>query len=99
VWPALSGHGRSAISSIDPAPDICKVHYHDHWVDVAEKTGRDFDDDLVCTVVGFIVRADDRLISVAAERLVQDGQVTYRGTTHIWRSCLIGEPELLLGVM
>jgi hypothetical protein len=38
------------------------------------------------------------LRSVAAERLVQDGKVTYKATTHIWRSCVIGEPEILLGI-
>jgi hypothetical protein len=79
-----------------PEPQFVRLTWRDAWVDEDERQVKDFADDLIVTTVGYLVRTTEDLISVAAERLVQDGKVTYRSTTHVWRCMLLGEPEALL---
>jgi hypothetical protein len=82
-----------------PEPQFVRLTWRDAWVDEDERQVKDFADELVVTTVGYLVRITEDLISVAAERLVQDGRVTYRSTTHVWRRMLLSEPEVLLSAL
>lgn len=86
----LAGDGHA------PEPQCVRLTWRDAWADQDEKQVEDFADELIVTTIGYLVRMTENLISVAAERLVQDGKVTYRATTHVWRCMLVGEPEVLL---
>jgi hypothetical protein len=92
--PRVAGDGREP-----PEPQFVRLTWRDAWVDEDERQIKDFAEELVVTTVGYLVRATEDLISVAAERLVQDGKVTYRSTTHVWRCMLLGEPEVLLSAL
>jgi hypothetical protein len=99
AWQAGDGHRVPGVGSEPPEPQFVRLTWRDAWVDEDERQVKDFADELVVTTVGYLVRATDDLISVAAERLVQDGRVTYRSTTHVWRCMLVREPEVLLSAL
>jgi hypothetical protein len=90
----VSGAGHEALE-----PQFVRLTWRDAWVDEDERQVKEFADELFVTTVGYLVRTTADLISVAAERLVQDGRVTYRSTTHVWRCMLVREPEVLLAAL
>jgi hypothetical protein len=93
--PGLRRFGRTADGEA-LEPQLVRLRWRDAWIDEDEREAQEFPDDLIVTTIGYVVRSTEDLISVAAERLVQDGRVTYRATTHVWRSMLLEEPDVLL---
>lgn len=77
---------RSAESpAVSPEPSealpLVLVRWHDAWFDPEQQTPDEWRGDYLVHTVGFLVRRDSRVVSVAQE-LLPDGD-GYRAVTHI----------------
>jgi hypothetical protein len=66
---------------------LVEVEWLDAWFERDEQTIDDMKDDEPITLVGYLVRDNPRLVSVAQEWLRDDDN--FRATTHIPRSLVV----------
>lgn len=76
-------------------PQAVRIRWLDAFCDHEPTEQGDLTKRVEMTTVGYLVRSDASYVSVAAERVVQDGKVFWACTTTVPRVCLLGEPEEL----
>jgi hypothetical protein len=63
---------------------LTSVVWYDAWFDF-DPPGDGYKDEFVVTTIGFLVRETDEVLSLAAERLPDEG---FRAITHIPKACV-----------
>jgi hypothetical protein len=76
-----------APSDAGPSHPLVLVRWQDAWFDADQQDAEDFRNDYVVQTVGFVVRQEPDLVSIAQELLPEgDG---YRAVTHIPRGMIV----------
>lgn len=76
-------------------PDRVSVRWLDHFYEEGPCSPEELTNTCVQTTMGFLVRARDDLVSVAATREEMDGVVKWHKVQHIYRALIVGEIEVL----
>jgi hypothetical protein len=75
------GESLSPIPEAEPCPPLVLVRWRDAWFDPEQLGSEDWRSDYPVQTVGFLVRNDNAIVSVAQE-VLPDGD-GYRAVTHI----------------
>jgi hypothetical protein len=81
---------HTAVAPMAPVPEpfpLVVVHWLDAWYDPGEQTSDDWRDEYQIRTVGYLVRDDSAVISIAQEVLPDDEG--YRAVTHIPRGMVL----------